>query len=459
MYVAPTLFLQTPRRASRVVVYVVITKSRSFRRHGNRNAEQLGTAFEGIPGTRSLCCQLSLTSCSHPARQQCASTPLNSSCTLLSRDWLGPSSPQVSRNFNNLGNFLNTRVLKSGAATTNVSSSWSQLTMPAAARPSGGGGSRRSSGSSATGVAGDGGKGGSGSNPQPASSSSATAHAPGVGKKTTTLGRAFSPDFLSGTLGAVSRSVSPSMRSKKSLSLKGRKLVPTSAAAEKAEMSAGTRGEEGGIAAAAAAAGTGTASAASVTSPVGVRGRGGGWADARRMGWKGLSSPLPRRAGASPLGRAALEDGSDEDSDDDGGGGSGNHTNGEEDENESPITIGPAAAAAAAAADAKLGEVAAAAAAEADRLAEGTAVRSKADEHDAKLLLFGRQLGGASGGGGGGRGRASNPSGAKSSRLSKGIKRLAFPGKKGTGGGGGSAAGGPDGSFGGGAGGASAGKG
>lgn len=124
---------------------------------------------------------------------------------------------------------------------------------------------------------------------------------------------------------------------------------------------------------------------------------------------------------------------------------------------DSPVTIGPAAAAAAAAAEAASAQ-AFADAELAGMVAgrspggpggSGAAARSRADEHDAKLLLFGRQLGGGLGGaGGGGASGISASAGGTTGKsllsigLPQGIKRLAFSGKKGGGGGGSSTAGG-----------------
>lgn len=274
------------------------------------------------------------------------------------------------------------------------------------------------------------------------SSKHASASAAAGGKKSGT-GPVFSPDPLSETSGGgASRSMSLSPRPSRSLSLKGRKLLARNPSATPprpaARAEAGRGGKAGGPAdGGGAAAGSG-----------------------RWVGWKGFVSPLPRRAGASPLGRMALEADIDDDNSgpDDGSEGNSNRAH----DNVSPITIGPAAAAAAYAAaetralreagSAGRGTATMAASFAPDSGGSGSIVtaaaaeaRSQTDEHDAKLLLFGRQLGGSrsgSGGGGGGGGVGSNPSGGKSSRLPSRIKRLAFSGKKGAGDGGGGGVGG-----------------
>ncbi|CAM9692753.1 unnamed protein product, partial [Ectocarpus sp. 4 AP-2014] len=307
----------------------------------------------------------------------------------MRRDVILDVLSQVSRNFSNLGNFINTRVLKSGAA-TNTSSSTLMAASAASRRPSSGGGGGAGAGIS-----------GPGKTDKQASPSAA------AGGKTGGTGPVFLPDPFSGTSGGASRSISLSPRPARSLSLKGRKLLARNSSATPPRATARTEAGRGGKA----------GGPADRSSAVAGSGR---W-----VGWKGFVSPLPRRAGASPLGRMTLGAGDDDDDDsgqDDGSDGDSNRA----DDDVSPITIGPAAAAAAAAAEARAlrepgsaergtatmaasfapgsggggqllegggGSMAAAAAADA---------RSQADEHDAKLLLFGRQLGGSRSGSGGG---------------------------------------------------------
>ncbi|CAB1112063.1 unnamed protein product [Ectocarpus sp. CCAP 1310/34] len=350
----------------------------------------------------------------------------------MRRDVILDVLSQVSRNFNNLGNFLNTRVLKSGAATS-TSSSTLMAASAASRRPSSGSGA-------GAGISGPG-----KTNKQASPSAAA-------GGKTGGTGPVFLPDHFSETPGGgSSRSISLSPRPAPSLSLKGRKLLARNSSATPPRATARAEAGRGGKAG-------------------GPADRSGAVAGSSRwVGWKGFVSPLPRRAGASLLGRMALE--ADDDDDDDSGQDNGSDSDSNRAHDDvSPITIGPAAAAAAAAAaEARAlreprstgrgtatmtasfapgsggggqllegggGSMVAAAAADA---------RSQADEHDAKLLLFGRQLGGSrsgSGGGVGGGGGGGNASGGRSSRLPSRIKRLAFSGKKGAGDGGGGGVGG-----------------
>ncbi|CAM9691391.1 unnamed protein product, partial [Ectocarpus sp. 12 AP-2014] len=230
----------------------------------------------------------------------------------MRRDVILDVLSQVSRNFSNLGNFLNTRVLKSGAA-TNTSSSTLMAASAASRRPSSGG---------------DAGAGISG----PGKTNKQASPSAAAGRKTGGTGPVFLPDPFSETSGGgASRSMSLSPRPARSLSLKGRKLLARNSSATPpratARAEAGRGGKAGGPAdRSGAVAGSG-----------------------RWVGWKGFVSPLPRRAGASPLGRMALE--ADDHDDDDSGqndGSDGDSNRAHDDV--SPITIGPAAAAAAAAA-------------------------------------------------------------------------------------------------------------
>ena len=227
------------------------------------------------------------------------------------------------------------------------------------------------------------------------------------------FGRPFRSEFLTETFSAVSRSVSPAVRPKNRRKWGARE--PTEEEGRK---------EDGG----------------SVASTPGVGAR-------PRVGWGGSRDQRPSPGFPSPLTDTVTRrqrdrfeaDGSSQDEVDD-----------------SPITIGPAAAAAAAAAEAASAqafadtELAGIIGRSPGGVGNGAAARSRADEHDAKLLLFGRQLGGGSGGAGGGGGAggvgASTSSNTGKSLLSiglpQGLKSKYFPGKKGGGGGGTSAAGG-----------------
>lgn len=291
------------------------------------------------------------------------------------------SGTQVSRNFNNLGNFLNTRLApKSGATANQPSSGGVSATSGTPLRSSGGGSSSRKRGGNR-----------------------GTRGARGNGRGN--IGRPFSPIFQ-----AVSRSVSPALRP---------------ASVRERDLSAVTADGD-----------------AETTPASGARPR-KGWGGASRHGsWAGSPSP---RTEPCPLGRDVLEGvlGDPWDDDDD----------------DAPFKVGAAAAASAAAADA--------ADAQAQFDAElagalfsprrrggasgligsgGAAARSRADERDAKLLLFGRQLGGGGGGHGGGGGRGAGggsgggSTGSASGRsllsmgLPRGIKNFAFPGKKAGGG-------------------------
>ncbi|CAM9632242.1 unnamed protein product, partial [Ectocarpus sp. 12 AP-2014] len=295
----------------------------------------------------------------------------------MRRDVILDVLSQVSRNFSNLGNFLNTRVLKSGAA-TNTSSSTLMAASAASWRPSSGGGA-------GAGISGP------GKTNKQASPSAAS------GGKTGGTGPVFLPGPLSETPGGgASRSMSLSPRPARSLSLKGRKFLARNSSATPpratARAEAGRGGKAGGPAdRSGSAAGSG-----------------------RWVGWKGFVSPLPRRAGASPLGRMALE-ADDHDDDDDSGqddGSDGDSNRAQDDV--PPITIGPAAAAAAAAAaEARAlrepGSAGRGTATMAASFAPGSGgggqllegggssmaaaaaadARTQADEYDAKLLLFG----------------------------------------------------------------------
>lgn len=281
------------------------------------------------------------------------------------------SPTQVSRNFSNLGNFLNTRLGPKSGASANVSSTGLAATSSSARLP--GTGYRRGSRTAASG-------------------NKADATPSALGKS---LGPPSSPDFISGAVSAVYHSVSPAGRRSRDL-----------AASEAAGGGGGT------------------------PSP-GSGGR-------RLRGWNGPKRPLSLRALLSPGHQKSPvgEEGRFEAAED------GPH----HDVGTVPITIGTAAAAAAAAAEGASGQ----SFSDTDPMGKGfsripdggAAARSKAEERDAKLLLFGRQLGGgwAGGGTGGARGGAgaggggSTGGGQGKSLLSMGlpqsIKRLTFPGKK-----------------------------
>ncbi|CAM9463532.1 unnamed protein product, partial [Laminaria digitata] len=251
----------------------------------------------------------------------------------IRRDVILDILSQVSRNFNNLGNFLNTRVAPKSGVSTNPSSSASAATSSAAGMAAGG---RRGSRSDAASGKKSGAKG--------------SAIPTSLGKN---FGRPFSSEFLSDTLNAVSRSVSPVVRPK-SLRKWG---------AREPRGEEGCKEEEGSVAS---------------TPGKGAR-RSVGWGGSRhQVTSPGFSSP--RADTIAPRQRDIFE--SDGYSQDEVG--------------DSPITIGPAAAAAAAAAEAASAQYFADA-----ELAgmvvsrspggggSGAAARSRADEHDAKLLLFG----------------------------------------------------------------------
>ncbi|CBJ27738.1 conserved unknown protein [Ectocarpus siliculosus] len=156
----------------------------------------------------------------------------------MRRDVILDVLSQVSRNFNNLGNFLNTRVLKSGAA-TNTSSSTLMGTSAACRRPSSGGGA----GAGISGL----GK----SNKQASPSAAA-------GGKTSGTGTVYLPDLLSETSGGgASRSMSLSPRPGRSLSLKGRKLLGRNPSATPRRATARAEAGRAGAAAAGVVEGVG----------------------------------------------------------------------------------------------------------------------------------------------------------------------------------------------------------
>ncbi|CAN0149398.1 unnamed protein product, partial [Scytosiphon promiscuus] len=142
----------------------------------------------------------------------------------MRRDVILDVLSQVSRNFSNLGNFLNTRVQKSGA-TSNVSSSSHAGATSSTAR---GGSSRRGS----------------------ANNAAAAAAAAATTARKKSIGRTTPPELLSDALGAASRSVSPAVRSRRALSLKGRMFPgtgsPTAATTPKASRVGGEKATGGG---------------------------------------------------------------------------------------------------------------------------------------------------------------------------------------------------------------------
>lgn len=307
----------------------------------------------------------------------------------IRRDVILDVLSQVSRNFSNLGNFLNTRLAPKSSTTTNhLSSSQAAKSAASSSRSCSTGNKTGRSGAARIGKNAS---SKSGSMPQ------------SLSRK---ISRPHTPVFLTETFNAVSRSVSPALRPKSLKTQNARHLTTAG-------------GDDVG----------------DILDPVAEQRRRKGWAVPKRRGpW--VDSPTSSTE-ALPSAEAGLtEVVSDSRGFVDG----------------SPITIGPAAAAVAAASEA----------ADAQALIEaelagmvfspsrggdggsllGRGTPSRADEHDAKLLLFGRQLGSGSGGGGGLTGSISGKS-LISMSLSKGIKKFKFSGKKAGGeGGGGSSAGG-----------------